>query len=89
MKTAIKIIGVGKTLIDHKDVIHKEYIQEVSGSAYKKIPGDVMLIDMAGHHDICLSFNKTYPNKKVVKWFVKELNAGRRVKYPKIKIKFI
>jgi len=90
MKTELKSVkGIRKLFIDEHGTVYKDYIQESSGSAYKKIPGDVMLMDMAGYHDIELTFNINYPNKDVVLWYVQELNIARKNRYSKIKTKFI
>jgi len=78
MLTEIKIPTIGKVSIDKAtNTIHKAYTQSSPGSAYKKIPADIIAIELAGYNKIKLSVNPGYPEKKKIQVYVDYFNRLR------------
>ena len=63
MSKEVKVRYVGKIEILVDGSIVKTYFQTVSGSAWKKVGTDVILLYSEGYSNIILKVNDTHPNK--------------------------
>jgi hypothetical protein len=75
--TSVKITGVRQIEVDpiNPHIIFKSYHQTVSGSAWKKIGTDILLIHKAGYDDIIIKYNRNHPYKKDMHYIVNALQS--------------
>lgn len=63
----------------------KRYVQTASGSAWKKVGTDVILLNEAGYAHIVLQINSDHPNKKAMLSVAKSIEKH----FPNVKVQEI